>query len=385
MGGSGTGKTTFVNLASGSKFLVGEGLESCTDSVQTRNFVFEGKDVTLIDVPGFDDTTKSDIDVLQIITDFLISEYQANRLLTGVLYFHRISDVRMGGTSKRNFTMFQKLCGIDAVKNVAIVTTRWDKEKESIAVARYNELSTNPQFFQPILEKGGKIFRHDRGVQSAQNILRHIISQTPIPLLIQHEIVNDHKHLVETAAGAELHREIMEQVEEHRKELAEIIEEMEQSGDSDLEDLERECQELRERMAHWYTESDKLSNMSTSKPQSLRAAESSSPSDAKKSTLDCPPRPQESIPEGNDAVTVEPRNTTVPSPLAAASHPQPPASSVHHVMGHVQREAWEKEVLRKRVQEFTQGVQATFANCRAGSAALVKHVSEGVRNVAALL
>ncbi|KAF5354514.1 hypothetical protein D9757_013409 [Collybiopsis confluens] len=236
MGGSGTGKTTFVNLASGSKFGIGEGLESCTNAVQSHKFLFDGKEISLIDVPGFDDTTKSDIELLQLITDFLIAEYKVNRLLTGILYFHRISDVRMGGAAKRNLAMFQKLCGSNAFKNVAIVTTRWDKEEESIALARYNELSRKPQLFQPILEGGT-------------------------------EIVNERKHMVETAAGAELHRDIMEQVEAHQKELAELMEEMEKNNGSDMSDLEGECQELRARMTHWYTEAEKLSDTKMVRPQ----------------------------------------------------------------------------------------------------------------------
>lgn len=64
----------FVNLAGASKFLVGRDLESCTQQVQCHQFTFRNKDVTLIDVPGFDDTNKSDIEVLTIIADFLATE-----------------------------------------------------------------------------------------------------------------------------------------------------------------------------------------------------------------------------------------------------------------------------------------------------------------------
>lgn len=41
---------------------------SCTDTVQTsKPFFLEGRTVTLIDTPGFDDTTKTDTDVLTMI------------------------------------------------------------------------------------------------------------------------------------------------------------------------------------------------------------------------------------------------------------------------------------------------------------------------------
>ena len=32
-------------------------------------------------------------------------------MLAGIIYFHRISDLRMSGTLTRNFRMFRGLCG----------------------------------------------------------------------------------------------------------------------------------------------------------------------------------------------------------------------------------------------------------------------------------
>ena len=47
-------------------------LESCTAEVQVADeFTFEGRTVTLIDTPGFDDTTKSDTEILRMIALFL--------------------------------------------------------------------------------------------------------------------------------------------------------------------------------------------------------------------------------------------------------------------------------------------------------------------------
>ena len=62
----------FINLASNSDFRVGFGLESCTNVVQlARPFELHGRNVFLIDTPGFDDTSKSDTDVLKMIAAFL--------------------------------------------------------------------------------------------------------------------------------------------------------------------------------------------------------------------------------------------------------------------------------------------------------------------------
>ena len=57
---------------SGSNLAVGKGLQSCTDSIQAApTFELFGRWITLIDTPGFDDTLKSDTEVLKMIAAFL--------------------------------------------------------------------------------------------------------------------------------------------------------------------------------------------------------------------------------------------------------------------------------------------------------------------------
>ena len=61
-----------MNQASKSHLKVGVDLESCTSEIQESDeFVLDGQRVVLIDTPGFDDTHKSDTDVLKSIAAFL--------------------------------------------------------------------------------------------------------------------------------------------------------------------------------------------------------------------------------------------------------------------------------------------------------------------------
>ena len=61
-----------MNQASGSSLKVGDDLNSCTSKIQeTEEFVLDGRRVVLVDTPGFDDTYRSDIDVLKSIAAFL--------------------------------------------------------------------------------------------------------------------------------------------------------------------------------------------------------------------------------------------------------------------------------------------------------------------------
>ena len=66
----------FINLISGSDLRVGDELTSCTSDVQlARPFELDGRMITLIDTPGFDDTNKSDTDILKLIALFLSTTY----------------------------------------------------------------------------------------------------------------------------------------------------------------------------------------------------------------------------------------------------------------------------------------------------------------------
>ena len=62
----------FINLISGSNFGVGNGLRSFTNTVEpTHTFHLDDRRVILIDTPGFDDTSLSDTDVLNLVASFL--------------------------------------------------------------------------------------------------------------------------------------------------------------------------------------------------------------------------------------------------------------------------------------------------------------------------
>ena len=232
--------TQFINTASGSNLTIGKGLDSCTSEVQgSEQFELDGRSVTLVDTPGFDDSALSDVDVLKMIATSLgtrsggiyytrhnrhshiMRSYKENVLLAGVIYVHRISDVRMTGTAKRNFTMFRELCGENALKNVLIVTTMWGKVDKEEGEARETELRNKDGFFRDALEKGAKMVRHEHpdDLNSAKEILRLIIGNNPSPLLIQQELVDEEKLLEKTSAGKEVNRELVEKMEIHEKEI----------------------------------------------------------------------------------------------------------------------------------------------------------------------
>lgn len=248
MGATGSGKTTFINIATGSNLRVGMGLESCTNEVQmSQPFMLDGKRVVLIDTPGFDDTTKSDTDVLKMIAAYLQTMHKQEKLLSGVIYMHRISDIRVGSTSRRDFTMFQELCGKEAYKNVLMVTNMWGEANQEDALAREQELREKDIFFKPILEDGAVLLRHMNDQESAHKIIQKLTGIDPVVLRIQSELaaMND---ITQTGAFAQLNRELMEQAEKNRQELEKLRVELEEAAQAQDEETRMELQEESEKM-----------------------------------------------------------------------------------------------------------------------------------------
>ena len=231
------------------------------------SFTISGHSVTLIDTPGFDDTTISDTDVLKMIAGYLITTYvssndnerRANDLpvysykagfkLSGLIYMHRITDRRVGGMSRKNFSMLRKLCGDATLKNVAIVTSMWDQESSvERAIAREEELMTDDLFFKPVLDKGAQMLRHDRGLESARDIVSRFITKTPMALQIQRELVEDQKLLEDTAAGVAVQGSLAALIEDHKREIQALREDMRTAIRERDEETRQELEDERKKL-----------------------------------------------------------------------------------------------------------------------------------------
>ena len=140
-------------------------------------------------------------------------------MFVGVLYFHRISDFRVGGTTRKNFKMFQEFCGKRALRNVVLVTNMWGEVSTQRGERNEAELMREGVLFKPALDMGAQMARHKDTAPSAKDILRLILNNHPLPLRIQEEMVDEGKDITETSAGRELNREMHEQIEKHKEEM----------------------------------------------------------------------------------------------------------------------------------------------------------------------
>ncbi|KAK0721565.1 hypothetical protein B0T26DRAFT_749072 [Lasiosphaeria miniovina] len=226
MGVTGAGKTTFIShFAPGA--MVGHGLESCTQEVGIHAAVVGRQRIYLIDTPGFDDTRRSDTDVLREVANWLNASYRARITLAGIVYLHRIGDNRMSGSAMKNLRMFRQLVGDAALSCVVLATTMWSMVPSvEEGAAREHELKTNRQFWAGMVDKGSVVFRQDAGAASARRIVQYLVAQRQrVTLTIQHEMANG-KTLDETSAGREVQAEMEAIKMRHKAELAELRTEM---------------------------------------------------------------------------------------------------------------------------------------------------------------
>lgn len=246
MGITGSGKTTFISKCMGKDVGIGHGLHSCTQDVAIHSFRRRGRTIRLIDTPGFDDTTKADVNVLNNIAFWLSHSYRAEPklLLSGVIYLHPISESKMVGTATRNLAMMELLCGEENLSVVWLTTTMWGLVSPERGLAREQELTSTDQFWGGLI--GSKVCRHQNSETSAFAIVDHIIAQhQPMALSIQRQMVDEQRDVDQTDAGRYLRRNVIREQEKVQNRLARGTQELKEKLDAHEA---AEAEEVRERL-----------------------------------------------------------------------------------------------------------------------------------------
>ncbi|VUC35472.1 unnamed protein product [Clonostachys rosea] len=248
MGVTGSGKSSFISLCSGKAVRIGHTLEACTAIVDVYAYdMSPDQTVYLIDTPGFDDTNKSDTEVLSEIAVWLGSSYKSKILLSGIIYLHRITDVRMQGSAKKNLLMFKQLCGQDALKQVILVTTMWDRVSREEGTRREEELINTSEFWGWMVSKGSSVRRHGHNESSAKELVHQLIGHSNcITTDLQKQLIDENLTLDQTSAGRELQSELRKEQEKWAKRLAEVEEQMRAAIQQRDQEAEEALKEVRD-------------------------------------------------------------------------------------------------------------------------------------------
>ncbi|KDQ61541.1 hypothetical protein JAAARDRAFT_30991 [Jaapia argillacea MUCL 33604] len=174
IGGSGTGKTSFINAASGSNFPAGDsGLLPITNDLQTSPIVdLPGQRVALIDTPGLDNEDTC-FKTFKLLEEGL--RERSRKPLAGVIYLHKM-DSPLDSQQLQTFRHFASLCVADRLPNVAILTTRWDTVSLEQGQQEENKVRKHNTFFNLVISKGAVYVGHyENTPEFAKETLRRVV------------------------------------------------------------------------------------------------------------------------------------------------------------------------------------------------------------------
>ncbi|KAI6114516.1 P-loop containing nucleoside triphosphate hydrolase protein [Pisolithus sp. B1] len=260
MGPTGSGKTNFINQLTGTREAKAQHqLKSHTQGV--KEFIVnlsKDRQYVFVDTPGFDDTYRSDRDILRTIADWLEEKYRGKVKLSGIIYTHRITDNRMSGSVCKNLDMFARLCGDKAASGVRLVTTMWDKAKnKELVESRVSQLEQN--FWKPLIEAGARHKRFDENSsRCAWGIVEDLTGGGEV-LLLQEELVDVARKLNETTAGQALYSQFQKLLHEQKETVKQLQDEAKAQKDPELvKQLEVEQRRLEAELQKTWDEMSKL-------------------------------------------------------------------------------------------------------------------------------
>ncbi|KAF2118944.1 hypothetical protein BDV96DRAFT_487804, partial [Lophiotrema nucula] len=253
IGLTGAGKSTFIcHCTQEATAQVGHGLHSCTSRVTFHTIGLRGgRKIHLVDTPGFDDNGRTDFETLQEIAYWLSLAYKHRLCIGGLIYLHRITDVRLQGAALRCLTVFKRMCGVENFYGLILATTRWDdlstasSKEQELAKERHRELCSTDEFWGDMVKRKALVVQLDAGTTEPMRIVQHILNkERRMVLAIQSQLAVEGRSLHETDAGrfvyksAESYRNnLQEKIEQVRNEIYEIISSSAAGDYSALSDL----------------------------------------------------------------------------------------------------------------------------------------------------
>ncbi|KAK4208099.1 P-loop containing nucleoside triphosphate hydrolase protein [Rhypophila decipiens] len=250
IGVTGAGKTSFISRATGRQdLLIGYDIDSCTQQVIPVTYSINGRTVTLIDTPGFDDSQRSELSILQLVADYMERTYAEGKLLSGIIMMQPLNETRLTGSERTRTTLFKKLLGEDAYQRVVIAPTMWDHLDDNTARLRESQRMQREDVWGDMVSRGAVVVRHSDAVQSATDIVHRFLAfDTTVELLVQRELTQNGGQLALTSAGKHLDQNMAATIQKLTQQVEQLqgsIEAAELRGKIAV--LEAEQRMLRER------------------------------------------------------------------------------------------------------------------------------------------
>ncbi|RSL91091.1 hypothetical protein CDV31_015543 [Fusarium ambrosium] len=159
--------------------------------------------ITVVDTPGFDDTYRSQGEILAEISEFLAAQ--------------------MTGSSMTSLRLLRSLVGDEALGNVIFVTNMWNKlrdEDRGEALRREQELID--EFWSPMIEKGSYVAQFDGTTESAFSLVYHLAGKESVVLNVQKQIMDQDKSVLGTSAGEDLAYKLEQDIKQYRVQVEDL-------------------------------------------------------------------------------------------------------------------------------------------------------------------
>jgi hypothetical protein len=189
----------------------------------------DGEKYTLVDTPGFDDSSRNHLDILGSIAHYIYST--TRQPIAGIVYVHAINEQKMAGKHVLNLKILKEFSGKSFYSNVALVSTMWDNIREDAIAsckAREHQLIDEQRFWGEMVSRGSLAVRFKGNQASGLEILKRLSQNTSDhthrPCFIRE--LDDGKTFEETSAGRIIEddrkrreQRRMEEIEEERTEI----------------------------------------------------------------------------------------------------------------------------------------------------------------------
>lgn len=185
------------------------------------------KGIILLDTPGFDDSSRDNLEILnEIVSElYTLARNRPEIQMQGVVFFHDISETRFGGSQKKTLAILKALVGEKNLRNVVVGTTKWGpKGSHSFQMEKEREQSLAHEEWKGI-PKAMRVFLGNR--HSAIRIIDELFTHAPFLMLAQEEMLIP-PHAVERTTAAK--RVIPEgqlelkRIKEEKRELGRMVE-----------------------------------------------------------------------------------------------------------------------------------------------------------------
>ncbi|RXW14955.1 hypothetical protein EST38_g10900 [Candolleomyces aberdarensis] len=234
--------------------------------------------LTLVDLPAFEDNNVyNHVSVLKAIVAYLGTQYQKGRQLLSLVWCYNISKPRFTIVDGENLNLVKDISGPEAIKNVTVLTTNWNKgagvganpakPRTVAAVAsplqRYEKAESQ---LEALFGAGVKLKRFGTFPDSAARevtlgststggpveLIRSLLLSEEKMFQVQREACETRK-LAGTTAGSRLREKLETEIKKKDKEIQELDKELEDMPKDDTERnaIQEEKDEAKQDISRW--------------------------------------------------------------------------------------------------------------------------------------